>query len=41
MEKADLVDVAEVDLDVDIEEGETIGKVYKMIEWCNATTDHN
>ena len=41
LEKADLADVAEVYLSVDMEEEETIGAVDKMLEWCNLVTDHN
>ena len=40
-EEADLADVAEVDLVVDMEEEETICAVEKMLEWCDAMTDNN
>ena len=40
-EEAYLVDVAEVDLAVAMEEEETIGAVEKMLKWCNIITYHN
>ena len=41
VEEADMSDVAEVYLDMAMEEEETIGAVDKMIKWCDVITDHN
>ena len=41
VEEADLADMAELDLDVAMQEEETIGAVGKMLEWCDAMTDYN
>ena len=41
VEEADLADVEEVDLVVNMEEEKTIGKVDKCFEWCNAMTYHS
>ena len=39
--EADPADMAEVDLVLAMEEEETIGALEKILEWCNAMTDHN
>ena len=41
MEEVNLADLSEVDLDVAMEEEETIGAVDKILEWCDSMTDHN
>ena len=41
VEKADLADVEEVDLYVAMKEEEIIGTVDKILECCDAMTDHN
>ena len=41
MEEADLVKVVEIDLAAAMEKKETIGAVEKILEWCDAMTDHN
>ena len=40
-EEADLAGVEEVDLVVAMKEEEMIGTVDKILEWCDAMTDHN
>ena len=41
MEEADLADVAEVDIVVDMKEEKTMCAVENMIEWFYAMMDHN
>ena len=41
VEESDLVDVAGVDMVVEMEEAETICALEKMRKWCNVMTDHS